>query len=301
MRIGFIGLGNMGRHMSSHIVGAGHTTVVADLDPAKVQTLVDAGATAAATAAEAATGAEIVFTSLPGPKQVRQVGREILAVMAPDSIWVDLSTNDLACAREMASAAESAGVEILDAPVTGGAEGAEAGTLAVLVGGDVQTYERCLPILQCIGDRIDLLGPHGAGYVAKIAQVSLCYLHSVCLTEALLLGVKGGVDPAKMLDVIRASTGRSYVADLYGPEILNGGYDDTFALELAAKDLRLAMELAADVGADLAFMGDVSSFYDRAVSDFGADAPHLIAVQNIERRNEIILHEVSPTTTEDEK
>lgn len=299
MKIGFIGLGNMGQHMSTHVVAAGHEVMVADLDPAKVQTLVDAGATAADSAVDAARDAEIVFTSLPGPKQVREVGLDIIAVMNAGAVWVDLSTNDVTCAREIAAAAEAAGVSILDAPVTGGAEGAEAGTLTVLVGGDAATYERCLPVLQCIGDRVDLLGPHGAGYVAKIAQVSLCYLHSVCLTEALLLGVKGGVDPAKMLDIIRSSTGRSYVADLYGPEILNGGYDDTFALELAAKDLRLAMELAGDVGAVLPFMGDVSSFYDRAVANYGADAPHLIAVQNIERLNDLILHEVSTSTPKD--
>jgi len=298
-RIAFVGLGNMGGHMARHIINAGYETVIADLDPAKVRALVDAGATAADSAVDAARNADIVFTSLPGPKQVRHVGLDMLAIMPPGATWIDLSTNDLTCAREIAAVAATAGVDLLDAPVTGGAEGAEAGTLTVLVGGDATTYERCRPVLTCIGERIDLLGPHGAGYVAKIAQVSLCYLHSVCLTEALLLGVKGGVEPNKMLDIVRSSTGRSYVADLYGPEILNGGYDDTFALELAAKDLRLAMDLAADVGAELPFMGDVSAFYDRAVEDFGPEAPHLIAVQNIERRNDLILHEVATSTSEE--
>ena len=145
--------------------------------------------------------------------------------------------------------------------------------------------------------RHDLLGPHGAGYVAKIAQVMLCYLNSVCLTEALMLGVKGGVAPDKMLDIIRHSTGRSYVADRYGPEILNGGYDDTFDLTLAAKDLRLAMELAADVDAKLQFTADVTDFYAAAEAEFGPTAPHLMAMRSIENLNDLVLHEVNRTTS----
>ena len=120
------------------------------------------------------------------------------------------------------------------------------------------THARCTEVFDAIGDSYDLIGPYGAGYVAKIAQVMLCYLNSVCLTEALLLGVKGGVDPAQMLDIIQHSTGRSYVADRYGPEILNGGYDNTFHLGLAKKDLHLALALADRVGASLPFTADVT-------------------------------------------
>ena len=180
---------------------------------------------------------------------------------------------------------------MLDAPVTGGAEGAEAGTLSVLVGGD----RACTRVLYSglRRDRRPLRPPRaaGAGYVAKISQVMLCYLNSVCLTEALVLGVKGGVDPAKMLDIIQHSTGRSYVADRYGPELLNGGYDDTFDLGLAAKDLRLALGLAEQVGATLSFTADVGRLYDAAEDEFGFAAPHLMAMQRIERDNELTLHE----------
>ena len=140
------------------------------------------------------------------------------------------------------------------------------------------------------------LGQHGAGYVAKIAQVMLCYLNSVCLTEALMLGVKGGVAPDKMLDIIRHSTGRSYVADRYGPEILNGGYDDTFDLTLAAKDLRLAMELASTVGATLTFTAEVTEFYAAAEAEFGPTAPHLMAMRRIENLNQLVLHDAHDTS-----
>jgi 3-hydroxyisobutyrate dehydrogenase-like beta-hydroxyacid dehydrogenase len=249
MRVAFIGLGNMGGPMACNIVAAGFDTVVADLDGAKVARVVEAGAAAAADAKSAVVGADVVLTSLPGPKQVRAIADQILPVMEPGSTWIDLSTNDLETARYVAELAAQHRVQVMDAPVSGGIEGARAGNLSVLIGGDPDTHARCLPLFEAIGARHELLGPHGAGYVAKIAQVMLCYLNSVCLTEALMLGVKGGVAPDKMLDIIRHSTGRSYVADRYGPEILNGGYDDTFDLTLAAKDLRLAMELASTVGA----------------------------------------------------
>ena len=214
----FVGLGNMGAPMASNLLRAGFAVTVTDLDPSKVRALADVGATPASSVAEAAAGATIVLTSLPGPTQVEQVGSELFDQLEPGALWIDLSTNDLACARRLEQWARRSGIALLDAPVTGGAEGAEAGTLSVLVGGTADAHARALPLLRAIGARHDLLGPYGAGYVAKIASVSLCYLHSVCLTEALLLGVKGGVDPAAMLDIIRHSTGRSYVADRYGPK-----------------------------------------------------------------------------------
>ncbi|MEO8265984.1 MAG: NAD(P)-dependent oxidoreductase [Ilumatobacteraceae bacterium] len=292
MRVAFIGLGNMGGPMACNIVAAGFDTVVADLDEAKVAAVVGAGATAAPDAVAAVAGVDVVLTSLPGPKQVRAIAEQILPTMGNGSIWIDLSTNDLDCARYVAALAGRYGVKVMDAPVSGGVEGARAGTLSVLVGGDIDTHARCLSLFEAIGARHDLLGPHGAGYVAKIAQVMLCYLNSVCLTEALILGAKGGVDPDKMLDIIRHSTGRSYVADRYGPEILNGGYDNTFDLTLAAKDLRLALELATTVGATLAFTAHVSEFYAAAEAEFGPTAPHLMAMRQIEDANELVLHDV---------
>lgn len=292
MRVAFIGLGNMGGPMARNIVAAGFDTTVTDLDARKVAALVDAGATAAPDAPSAVAAADVVLTSLPGPDQVRMIGDLIIPAMVPGAIWADLSTNDLPCAHHLAALAAVHGVALMDAPVTGGVEGAGAGTLGVLVGGDAETHARCAPLFAAIGSRFDLLGPHGSGYVAKVAQVMLCYLNSVCLTEALVLGVKGGVAPDKMLDVIRHSTGRSYVADRYGPEILDGGYDDTFDLTLAAKDLRLAMELASTVDAKLTFTSSVADFYAAAEIEFGPGAPHLMAMRSIENLNGVVLHEL---------
>lgn len=281
----------MGAPMARNLLDAGFDVTVADLDSARVADLVALGATEAHHAAIAVPECDVVLTSLPGPAQVRSVGEQIVPAMQRGATWVELSTNDLDCCGSINDLAARYGVDVLDAPVTGGAEGARAGTLSVLVGGDSAAHERCTPVFAAIGERFDLLGPSGAGYVAKISQVMLCYLNSVCLTEALLLGAKGGVDPAKMLDIIQHSTGASYVADRYGPELLNGGYDDTFDLGLAAKDLRLARGLAEQVGAKLAFTADVGRLYDAAEDEFGFDAPHLMAMQRIERDNDLTLHE----------
>ena len=296
MRLLFIGLGNMGAPMAHNLLAAGIELSVFDTDVEKTAPLITAGAASVSSVAEGAAHADVVMTSLPGPAQVESVGAELFASLNPDSVWIDLSTNDLACARRLEAQAAEVDVQLLDGPVTGGAEGAAAGTLSLLVGGDEEVHARCTPIFEAIASRYALLGPYGAGYVAKISSVTLCYTQSVCLTEALLLGAKGGVDPAAMLDVIQHSTGRSYVADRYGPEILNGGYDDTFALELAVKDLRLASEMAAQVGADLTFSQSVLDLYRSTVDTFGADAPHLIAMQAIERRNDLIFHQ-SPSAT----
>lgn len=290
-RVAFIGLGNMGGPMARNLACAGFDLTVADLDAARVEALVADGARPAADARSAVVGADVVLTSLPGPAQVRAVADEIIPAMSPGTVWADLSTNDLSCAHHIGALAAEHDVAVLDAPVTGGAEGAEAGTLSILVGGDAAAHERCVPVFACIGDRYDLLGRHGAGYVAKISQVLLCYLNSVCLTEALMLGVKGGVEPDKMLDIIQHSTGRSYVADRYGPELLNGGYDATFDLTLAAKDLRLAMQLAGDVGAKLHVTADVNDVYAIAESRYGPRAPHLMAMHTIEDDNDLTLHE----------
>jgi len=293
VRILVVGLGNMGGGMAANLVAAGHDVTGRELDPAKCAMAAERGVHIVDDLA-AAADAEVVMTSVPGPAQVAGVGTGILPVMQPDTVWIDLSTNDLDCARRMAALAAPAGVHLVDAPVSGGPEGAAAGSLSVYVGGDAGPVTRCGPIFDAIGSRVNHLGPHGAGYSAKIAQVTLCYTQTVTLIEAMLLGVKGGVAPARMLDIIRHSAGRSYSADVYGPEILAGTYDTSFPLGHAAKDLRLAMEMAATVGADLPHMARVADLYAAALEIHGPSAPHLLAAHLLERDNDLILHEEAP-------
>lgn len=294
--VAVIGLGNIGGGVAKNLVAAGHTVRVVDLDPAKVDRLVGLGALDGGDANAAAAASEFVFTSVPGPPQLRAIGLGddgLIAAMAPGSTWVELSTNDLDTARELRSACDAAGVGLVDAPVSGGPEGADAGTLSIFVGGDDDTVAAVRPVLEQVGSKVTRVGPAGAGIVAKIAQVTLCYTQTVTLIEALLLGVKGGVDPATMLDLIQNSAGRSYVADAYGPEILAGTYDASFPISHAAKDMRLAMALAGSVDADLPFMADVERLYAETESTYGPTSAHLLAAQLLERRNGTVLHELS--------
>ncbi len=294
VRVLFIGLGHMGRPMAVNLLRAGIQVDASDLDAEQCAMAAEAGVAIVSSISESAALADVVMTSLPGPKQVTAVSTDLLDAMRPNSIWVDLTTSDLDCAATLSSSAAGTGVHLVDATVSGGPEGAEAGTLSVFIGGEDEPVARCMPLFEIVGHKVDHLGRHGAGYVAKIAQVTLCYTQTVCLIEALMLGVKGGVDPAKMLDLVQHSAGRSYVADTYGPEILAGTYDPTFPLSHAAKDMLLALEMAGHVGASLPFMEAVAETYATAEEVYGSTAPHLLAAQLTEKTNGRILHEEAP-------
>jgi len=287
-----IGLGNIGGGVARNLARAGVTVQVADLDATKVESVVAAGGVAATSATEAVRGADVVFTSLPGPKHIMAIADDILPAMSPDSLWVELSTNDLDTARSLANRCTAENVRLIDAPVSGGPEGAEAGTLAIFVGGADADVAQALPLLEIAGGKIDHLGAHGTGIAAKIAQVTLCYTQTITLIESLLLGVKAGIAPDKMLDLIANSAGTSYCATAYGPEIIAGTYDASFPIGHAAKDMRLAMGLAASVGAELPFMERVAELYEQTEAEYGSSAAHLLAAQLIEKANNTILHQL---------
>jgi 3-hydroxyisobutyrate dehydrogenase-like beta-hydroxyacid dehydrogenase len=293
MNISFIGLGVMGGPMAQNLQRDGaHRLTVFDIEPTRCDAVCALGARRALSIDAALEAADVVMTSLPGPRQIEAVALGdggMLCNMRPGAAWIDLSTNDLQVAAGIRAAAAAAQVDILDAPVSGGDEGARAGNLTILVGGEQTVFDRYLPVLQIIGERITLLGAHGAGYSAKIAQVVLCYLHSLALSEALMLGVRGGVDVRQMLDIIQNSTGRSYVADRYGPPILNGDYDPSFTVGLAHKDMKLARDMAQDLGIQLPMCELTTDTYARAVERYGFEANHLRAVRLLEEDNNTFL------------
>ncbi len=278
--------------MAENLVRQGdHLVQVFDSVPDKMQPLCELGAIPANSIRELAATADLVMTSLPGPKQILSVASEegLLDRLRRGACWIDLSTNNLSTCRNLTEATDSRGIAFLDAPVSGGDEGARAGTLTVLVGGQKSVYEQFLPVLEVIGENIRYLGAHGAGYSAKIAQVVLCYLHSLALSEALMLGVKGGVDRQQMLSIIQSSTGKSYVADRYGPPILQGDYDPSFTVGLALKDMHLAMEMAKELDIQLPMCQLTTETYARAVEQYGFDANHLKAVRLLEEKNQLFL------------
>jgi 3-hydroxyisobutyrate dehydrogenase-like beta-hydroxyacid dehydrogenase len=293
VKIGFIGLGVMGNPMAQNIQRSGqHQLKVFDLDPARCEAVVVDGAELATTMAEAMRDVDLVMTSLPGPKQIEAVAfsdQGLFTSMRKGSLWIDLSTNNLEIGTRIKQAALARQIDILDAPVSGGDEGARAGSLTILVGGNAEVFKQALPILELIGEHIVLLGDSGAGYAAKISQVVLCYLHSLALSEALMLGVKGGVNPQQMLSIIQNSTGKSYVADRYGPPILDGSYDPSFTVGLAHKDMSLALQMAEGLGIQLPMCDLTTETYARAIETFGFEANHLKAVRLLEQDNDTFL------------
>lgn len=293
MRVAFFGLGNMGNPIAANLIQSGDYDVhVRDLKRSRADSLLEAGGSWIDDVPAALAEADVIMTSLPGPKQVEAFAfgdDGLFQHVKAGACWIELSTNNLEVCRKLEVAAEEQQVQFLDAPVSGGDEGARAGNLSIMVGGEQAVFERYLPLLQVIGEKIDLLGPNGAGYAAKISQVILCYLHSVALSEALMLGAKAGVDAEMMLNIIQNSTGRSYVADRYGPPILNGDYDPSFALGLAHKDMKLAMELADTLGIELPMCDLVEKTYKTACEKYGGEANHLMAVRLLEEASDLDL------------
>jgi 3-hydroxyisobutyrate dehydrogenase len=245
MNIGFIGLGVMGAPIAARLARSGHTVTVHDLRRTDIP-----GAAWAASAAAAVQNAEAAFTSLPGPAEVEALAAQIGPALARGAAWFDLTTNSPACVRRVHASLAARGVQFLDAPISGGREGAHSGKLALWVGGDEATYRKFEGILRVIGDQPIYVGPIGAGSVAKLAHNCASFTVQTALAEIFTLGVKAGVAPLALFRAIRqGATGRKRTFDRLAEQFLPGKYDPPgFALRLAHKDLGLALELAREVG-----------------------------------------------------
>jgi 3-hydroxyisobutyrate dehydrogenase-like beta-hydroxyacid dehydrogenase len=250
MRVGFIGTGNIGNPMARNVLRAGHELFVNDLRESACANLLELGATWAATPAEAAAQAEVVLTSLPGPNEVEAVltGADgILAGARPGMVYVDLSTNAPSTARRLAAVAAARGVTYLDAPVSGGVTGAEKATLCVMVGGDRAVFERYKPLLEAIGTNVFHLGDVGAGCTAKLVNNLIALGVGHLINEALVAGVKAGIDARTLYDVMAVSSAARFVPGV--PRLLERHFDHaTFTLALAAKDVGLAVSLGRENG-----------------------------------------------------
>jgi 3-hydroxyisobutyrate dehydrogenase len=252
MRLGYIGTGNMGNPMAVNMIKAGHQLTVHDLRQESATNLLEMGAQWADSPREAAAGNEIVFTSLPGPRDVEAVAlgeNGVLEGADTNTIYVDLSTNSPTMIRGIHQTCAAKGVAVLDAPVSGGVYGAADGTLAVMVGGDPQVFERVRPALNAIGTHVVYCGPIGSGAVCKICNNLLSMGTGVLLAEALTLGVKAGVDLGILADVITNSSGGcKRLSDKFPRFLFQGNFEPGFATALAAKDVRLATDLGREYG-----------------------------------------------------
>ena len=243
MRIGFIGLGAMGGPMAANLQRAGHSLTVHDVRPVE-------GFDRKNSAAEAAAGCEVLFTSLPGPAEVEATAAAVRGAISGGTAWFDLSTNSPEVVRKIHAEMAKSQVCFLDAPVSGGPKGAHSGKLALWVGGDREVYEKFLPILKSIGDQPLYVGPIGAGSVAKLAHNCASFSVQAALAEIFTLGVKAGVEPVALLKALRqGATGRKRTFDRLPEHFLTGKYDPAdFTVRLAHKDVTLALQMARDFG-----------------------------------------------------
>ena len=258
MRIGFIGLGNMGLPMARNLVRAGFGVKGFDLSEAALQAIESAGATRCASAAEAVDGVDAVITMLPASRHVRSLwlGEDgLLSRLLPGTLLIDSSTIAAATAREVAAAAAQRGIDMVDAPVSGGTGAAEAGTLTFMVGGSADQLERARPLLEKMGRRVLHAGASGAGQTAKACNNMLLGIIMAGTCEALQLGIANGLDPRVLSDIIGSSSGANWVLGSNNPcpGTLESapsarGYSGGFAAQLMLKDLGLAVESAIESG-----------------------------------------------------
>lgn len=266
--VAFAGLGAMGKPIAKNLLQAGYSVTVFDICQEVVQELISQGAQGAASPKEAASGKDIIFMSLPNAAIVEDVLLQeagLLAGSHQGQIIIDLSSVTPGHTQKVAKLAGAKGVHYLDAPVSGGVAGASAGTLTIMVGGEAAVLEDCRELLQVIGKKIYHVGPVGAGDTMKLVNNLLLGINMVAVTEALALGVKAGLDPNTMLEVISVSSGRSYALEAKVPGfILQGSFEPGFAIDLQHKDLAMAIQTAAELGMPLKVGNIAQVVYEEA-------------------------------------
>ncbi len=291
--VGFAGLGNMGLPMARNLLGAGFAVTGCDLQESRARAFAAAGGTVAATAAEAARGADAVLTMFPGGEDVRRAYLEaggILDSAAAGALLLDCSTIDVAAAREVAAAAAERGFAMLDAPVSGGVAGAEAGTLTFMVGGDAAAFARAGPLFAAAGKNAIHAGAAGNGQAAKICNNMLLGVSMVGTAEAFLLAEKLGLTTQAFFDVAAVSSGQCWSVSQYCPlpgpvpaSPANRGYAPGFAAALMLKDLRLARQAAEECGAATPLGAHAADIYEKMNAE-GGGGEDFSAVVNLIRR-----------------
>ena len=290
MRIGFIGLGNMGEPMARNVQQAGYDLIVHDLNKERADFLLANGAEWAKTVADCAAGCDVLLTSLPGPPQTETVmagERGALAHLKPGSIWLDMTTNRPGLVQRLAKEAPP-GVQVVDAPVTGAVDGARQGRLYIFVGGEAATVAQVSPILEAMGSYIHC-GPLGTGNIVKLITNQLWFIHACAIGEGLVLGVKAGVEPLTLWEALKNSVGDSFVCRHDVPSIFAGHYDPSFTLDLCVKDLGLIHELAEEVEVPIELSSLAQDIFKRSREKYGGDQAELLVVKQLEEQAGVSL------------
>ncbi len=253
-KVGFVGLGLMGNPMSKNLIKAGHEVTVWNRTAARMEDIVAAGAAGGSSPADVASKSDVTVTIVSDSDDVAEVilgGDGVIEGARPESVVIDMSTISPSVTREIASKLKEKGVHMLDAPVSGGVNGAEAGTLSVMVGGDKNIFDRCMPVLDTMGGSITLCGGNGMGQTTKLANqiVGLGTLAAMC--EGLVFAAKAGDDLDAVLSAFSGGAAGSWMVDNLGQKVLDGDFVPGFMVDLAQKDLRLVLESAAEMNMPL--------------------------------------------------
>ena len=298
--VAFVGLGHMGGPMSRRLAEAGLDLVVFDLDPARAALALAHGARLAGCAREAASQAHVLMTSLPTPAAVEEVmlgTGGALDALRDGALWIDMSTSSPAVAEKVCSRGATRGIRCVDAPVAGMTAGAEAGTLEIFAGGDAADVARARPLLERLGDpeRIFHVGGRGAGYAVKLMLNLLWFDELVAIAEVLTIGARAGVDLAVLHRALAEGPASSTLLtrDLL-PLLARGDYEEGFALELAVKDLRLAVDLARSTGVPAELSAVVEQLFTRARAAYGDGAGEMTPVRLYEEAAGLLLRLPQP-------
>jgi 3-hydroxyisobutyrate dehydrogenase-like beta-hydroxyacid dehydrogenase len=269
----------MGKHMANRILEAGYEITIHDLNKEAAAPLIKKGAKWGNTPEDVAKSCRVVITSLPAPKDVEQVvygTNGLKRGWQAGDIYIDMSTNSPSNIRRIAEDAKAMGVAVLDAPVSGGVKGAEAGSLAIMVGGDLASLERVRKLLETMGQKIFAVGSAGNGNVVKLINNLISLACNSASAEGFALGVRAGIDPAMLLAIIKVSTGDNWCARQYPNTVFKGNFEPGFKVALAYKDISLALDLAREYGVPLpvatAVQKDLQDTIAAGFQDKGVDA-----------------------------
>ncbi|MDY6875500.1 MAG: 2-hydroxy-3-oxopropionate reductase [Chloroflexota bacterium] len=283
--VGFIGLGIMGKPMALNVLKAGFPLVVHNRSHGPVEELAVAGAEDGGSPKGVAQRAEIILLCLPDSPDVLQVVEGpggVFEGVSRGKVIVDMSTISPVVARDLAAKAEQLGVEMLDAPVSGGDVGARQGTLSIMVGGKPEVFDRVLPVFQTMGKNIVRVGDAGAGQVTKACNQIVVALTIEAISEALVLATKAGVDPARVREALLGGFAQSRILDVHGQRFLNRNFQPGFKARLHHKDLKIALETGRTYGVPLPATGLVHEFYGSLVATGKAELDHSTLVTLIE-------------------
>jgi len=281
MKIGFIGLGTMGSAASLNILRAGHELTVCDLDKSRAEQHIEMGATWVDTPAQAANGADIVFTMVFGPEQVDQVVRGtngILDTIGEGQIWIDMTTNSPEMSAMLSDAVAAKGAVAIDAPVTGAVDGARNANMTQFAGGDETAVEKARPVMELMGP-VHFMGASGCGTITKLASNQLWAIHATAMGEALVMGVKSGVELSKLWPALSLGASDSWCMHHDAPSVFAGHYDPSFTLDLCQKDLNLIVGAcdAAETPSPVTRL--VRQQFEMARDTFGGDKGELHVVK----------------------